>query len=145
MASLRGPGHARHEGMALVRMGPYAGADMAQAATSAQEGDGNVRRGIETVERAVGSLERLVDRFGEVARGVETFGEVTRRTAAQGAEVVEHIIETSRIAADVAGEAQTVSAATEEQLASMEEIASSSHRLAGMAEEQDELLRRFRL
>lgn len=34
-ASLRGPGHARHEGMALVRMGPYAGADMAQADTIA--------------------------------------------------------------------------------------------------------------
>ncbi|EFQ24725.1 methyl-accepting chemotaxis sensory transducer [Aminomonas paucivorans DSM 12260] len=120
-------------------------ADMAQAATSAQEGDGNVRRGIETVERAVGSLERLVDRFGEVARGVETFGEVTRRTAAQGAEVVEHITETSRIAADVAGEAQTVSAATEEQLASMEEIASSSHNLSKLALEQDALLRQFRL
>ena len=120
-------------------------ADMAQAATSAQEGDGNVRRGIETVERAVGSLERLVDRFDEVARGVETFGEVTRRTAAQGAEVVEHITETSRIAADVAGEAQTVSAATEEQLASMEEIASSSHNLSKLALEQDALLRQFRL
>ncbi len=120
-------------------------ADMAQAATSAQEGDGNVRRGIETVERAVGSLERLVDRFGEVARGVETFGEVTRRTATQGAEVVEHITETSRIAADVAGEAQTVSAATEEQLASMEEIASSSHNLSKLALEQDALLRQFRL
>ena len=30
-ASLRGPGHARHEGMAAVRMGPYAGLPSAQA------------------------------------------------------------------------------------------------------------------
>ena len=119
--------------------------DMARASVSAREGDENVRRGIETVERAVGSLERLAGSFGEMARGVETFGEVTRRATEQGQEAAEHIEETRRIAGEVAGEAQTVSAATEEQLASMEEIASSSHRLAGMAEEQDELLRRFRL
>ena len=30
-ASLRGPGHARHEGMAAVRMGPYDGSDLAAA------------------------------------------------------------------------------------------------------------------
>lgn len=30
-ASLKGPGHARHEGMAAVRMGPYAGLPAAQA------------------------------------------------------------------------------------------------------------------
>lgn len=34
-ASLRGPGHARHEGMAAIRMGPYAGPEAAQGDATA--------------------------------------------------------------------------------------------------------------
>ena len=43
------------------------------------------------------------------------------------------------------GEVQTVSAATEEQAASMEEIASSSHALANLAQNLQTAVNKFRV
>jgi methyl-accepting chemotaxis protein len=59
--------------------------------------------------------------------------------------VVQSVQRIESISRETAGHTQTVSAATEEQSASMEEIATSSQALAKMAEEMQQTVGRFRL
>ena len=64
----------------------------------------------------------------------------------QGSEqIVTSVHTVSNLSEAAMGEAQTVSAATEEQSASMEEIASSSRALANLAQDLQEAVNRFRL
>jgi methyl-accepting chemotaxis protein len=60
-------------------------------------------------------------------------------------EVVSYVTQISNIASEAAGAAHNVSAATQEQLASMEEIASSAGMLSKMAEELQGQVGKFKV
>ena len=65
---------------------------------------------------------------------------------AQGSQkIVESVNKIDGFSKKSAGEAESVSAATEEQLASMEEIATSSRALAKMAEELTQAVGKFKV
>jgi methyl-accepting chemotaxis protein len=65
---------------------------------------------------------------------------------AQGSQrIVESVSKIDGLSKKSAGEAQNVSAATEEQLASMEEIATSSRALATLAQELQGAVSKFRV
>ena len=65
---------------------------------------------------------------------------------AQGSQkIVESVHRIDGLSKKSAGEAQSVSAATEEQLASMEEIATSSRALATLAQELQTAVAKFRV
>lgn len=107
--------------------------NMQSAVQVMQSGVVNVNNGTQIV-RGAG------DSFKEIARVVLTMNEqvaaITQmldRIASESDTLVTSIEEVDRISRDNAGESQTISAATEEQSAAMQEIASASAALAHMS------------
>ena len=83
-------------------------------------------------------VEQVVDETNEMERTVASLANNTSTIA----EAINKISEMSR---NVASEAETVSAATEEQTATMNEIASASRRLTEMAEGMETSVARFKI
>lgn len=101
--------------------------------------------GLQTFEQAgdafsdiYNSVEGVRGQFEEVSASVQQIYAGTHN-------LVRLMDEIENITKDSTGNTQTVAAAAEEQLASMEEIASSSNSLANMAEELQEQISRFKI
>ncbi|MFD1175093.1 methyl-accepting chemotaxis protein [Paenibacillus puldeungensis] len=119
--------------------------EMKQAADTMEEVKDKVSEGIIAVDQSGKS-------FSSISESVVSAAEVMRAAAAtmQGvaneANAVEGAIDQIRsLSEEAAGNTQTISAAAEEQLASVEEIASSSADLSKMAEQLQELVGRFKV
>lgn len=116
-----------------------------QAVLAMDEGTRGVKTGTESVNQAgqafyeiVGLVTRLADQVGEISQAIQQLDGGSQH-------IVLAVKEIDQLTHAAVGEAQTVSAATEEQSASMEEIASSSENLANMAHELQVAIRKFRI
>ncbi|MGP1470106.1 MAG: methyl-accepting chemotaxis protein [Schwartzia sp. (in: firmicutes)] len=119
--------------------------DMAMAVAASGEGAESVAQGLVSVRVAdegfqaiFASIEALEKGIGEIAAGVQQMDTETKVVDTQ----VASIRETSTKNAD---HAQSVSAATEEQSASMEEIAASARHLSDLAEGLNQETKKFQV
>ncbi|WP_145048689.1 methyl-accepting chemotaxis protein [Paenibacillus xylanexedens] len=142
------------------------GALAEQAASSAKQVTtliGNINEGIRQADHsmveAVGEVTKGMNvmntagqLFDEITLSVDTVNTKVNEVSAMADEIVEEtsrvvvkIEDISKVSRDTAEGAQTVSAATEQQLASMQEISSSSTYLARMASRLQELTEKFKI
>lgn len=120
-------------------------ADMESAVQASETGAASVQRGIETVRSAdevfgsiVGSIDELTEEITGISQGIDRMAEENDRmlTASQT------IAEISNKNSD---DSQSVSAATEEQTASVQEIAEASRNLARLAADLQGEVGKFKL
>jgi methyl-accepting chemotaxis protein len=107
--------------------------DTDKAVVAMNEGVREVQLGTEVVNNAGTAFREIVTLVTEVSGQVkETFSTV-EQMAFSSQQIVGAATRIDNLSKEASGEAQTVSAATEEQLAAIEEIASSSQSLAKLA------------
>ncbi len=104
-----------------------------------------VSRGSESIRHAGELFETIRGMLGQVAEQSTTMNETVGMIAEESANAVEAMAQISETTAATADNTHDVSSATQEQLASMEEIASSSSALSKLAEDMQELMSRFKI
>ncbi len=117
--------------------------DTEKAVEAMNDGTREVNKGTEAVNDAGMAFREIADLVTQISSQVKDISEAIQQTAAGNQQIVDAVKKIDALGKRSAGEAQNVSAATEEQLASMEEIASSSQALARLAEEMQTAVRRF--
>ena len=110
-----------------------------------QTGTKEVKTGAEVVNLAGGAFREIANLVVQVADQVETSSKAMDKMIAESQRIVTASEQINQISSKSAGEAQSVSAATEEQLASMEEIASSSQALAQLAQDLQQEVAKFKV
>ncbi|MFD1179277.1 methyl-accepting chemotaxis protein [Paenibacillus puldeungensis] len=119
--------------------------EMERAITSMDSAINGVREGREAFDVSGRSFSRIREAVQGAAVKMENVA-VSAKELAQGAEKVTDSIKDIRlISEETAGNTQTISAAAQEQLASVEEIASSSADLSRMAEKLRTLIHKFKI
>lgn len=104
-----------------------------------------VHSGLAVVDDAGRSFGKIEHAVGEVVRQIENVSGILQRLAGGTGQVNESISEVQHVARESAMNAQNISAATQEQLASMEEISSSSQALASLADDLQNVIRQFKI
>ncbi|MBR6906464.1 MAG: methyl-accepting chemotaxis protein, partial [Selenomonadaceae bacterium] len=119
--------------------------DMAQAVEASMTGAESVQKGIATVQSADEVFQSMVDTIDHLVHEIETIASAIQKMASEN----ENMLNASVTIRDTSGknsdEAQSVSAATEQQSASMHEIADASRSLARLAGELQAEMKRFKL
>ena len=119
--------------------------DTDKAVSAMQQGTQEVKTGAEVVNAAGASFLEIADLVTEVSDQVKQISTAIHEMAGGSQKIVESVHKINDLSKKSAGEAQSVSAATEEQLASMEEIATSSRALATLAQELQAAVGKFRM
>jgi len=112
---------------------------------SMQNGMEEVTEGIEIVNASGASFERIQKAVNNVTSQIREVSAAARQMSAATDQAVRSIGQIAKIAEVTAEGVQNVSAASEEQLASMEEISVSAASLAKMALELQDAVRRFKV
>ncbi len=115
------------------------------AAAEMEQGTLEVQKGIQLIEVAGDSFEDILHKIQQVEHDIREVTESTSDIMTDTQKVVSGISVISEIAKEHSAGTQSVAAATEQQLASMEEITSSSGALTALADELKELIGKFRL
>lgn len=116
-----------------------------EAVRAADSGANNVQLGIEVVNKAGEAFKEIAESVTKVSSQVQEVSATTQQMASSSQQVVSSIREIDSISKENSEQTQTVSAATEEQTASVEQIASASQSLAGLAEELQNAVSKFRI
>ena len=119
--------------------------DTEKAVKDMEAGVEVVRVGTENIISMGEAFRRIMDIVEKVSQQMQGISTATRTMARNGEEIVEHIRIISDTSKSSAEEAETVSAATEEQTASVHEIASESTNLARMANELQQEVKKFKI
>ena len=119
--------------------------DTDNAVQSMNQGTQEVKTGAEVVNSAGESFREIADLVTEVSVQVKQISAAIHEMASGSQKIVESVNKIDQLSKKSTEEAQGVSAATEEQLASMEEIATSSRTLAGLAQELQTAVTKFRI
>ena len=119
--------------------------ETAEVAQSTEDGSREVGIGMAVVREAGDAFERIREAADDVAAAVEQVHGRSTSIARQSQAAVESIRSIRYIAGRAASSTQEVSAHTEEQYASMEEVVSAAAMLSAMAEELRQLLAKFRV
>ncbi|MFT4415823.1 methyl-accepting chemotaxis protein [Fredinandcohnia humi] len=120
-------------------------ADTKQAVESMNKGTEETEKGINVVNDAGGSFKQIQQFVDNISTQIQEVSASIEQMSQGAQQVVEAVSEIDEIANKTTHQSQDVSAATEEQLASMQEIASSAASLSFMAEELQEAVKKFRL
>ncbi|OKP85398.1 hypothetical protein A3844_16560 [Paenibacillus helianthi] len=120
-------------------------AEMQQATVTMEDARGKVSEGILAVDSTGRSFSRIRRAVKGAAEKIEAMKGAVGTLTAEAVSMQAAISEIQGISQEAAGNTETISAAAEEQLASVEEIASSSADLSHLAEELQKLVGRFRL
>lgn len=119
--------------------------DTAKAVVAMNDGTREVKTGAEVVNTAGGAFREIADLVMQVSAQVGDISAAIQQTAAGSQHIVGAVKKIDELSRKSAGEAQGVSAAAEEQLASMEEVATSSEALAKLAQELQTAVVKFRV
>lgn len=120
-------------------------AETDKAVLTMNEGTQEAKMGAEVVNTAGKSFANIAALVEHVLTEVSGISTAIDKMVDSSNSVVSEIRGINQIGKDTAGQTQTVSAATEEQSASMEEIASSSKTLAILAEELQTIVHQFKV
>lgn len=118
--------------------------DTEEAVAGMQQSSKDVQVGAKNIISMGEAFRRIIDIVGKVSEQVDGISKEISGLAKNGEDIVEHMRVISKSSSGAAEEAQTVSAATEEQSASIDEIANASHRLAEMAGGLQQEVQKFR-
>ncbi|ELK43584.1 methyl-accepting chemotaxis protein, partial [Brevibacillus agri BAB-2500] len=116
-----------------------------QAVLSMEQGTKEVALGLTVVNNAGKSFEQIQDAVAQVASQIQEVKLYSEQMSAGTEKVVELVSVIEQVAESSADGTQSVSAATEEQLAAMEEVNSSAASLARIAEELQSHVSRFKI
>lgn len=119
--------------------------EVGRTAEKVTKGAGEVKEGIEIVQSAGQSFQSIEMAMEDVLKRIGAVTETTDRLSLNSNNLVHVFNEITHITESAADGTQGVSAAAQEQLATMEEISSSSKALAGLSEELLILTSRFKL
>lgn len=119
--------------------------DTKQTMNSVISAKGEVKEGLVVVHEAGGAFQKIENSITEVVTQINDVTNLVKNLTAGTSEIETAISGVKEVAETAAGSTQTVSAATQEQLASMEEIAAASQILAQNAEELQHLIQKFKI
>lgn len=119
--------------------------DTAKAVQAMNEGTKEVQVGAASVNTTGKIFREIVQQVQRVSAQGKEMADAVQEMTAGSKKIVDAVKNIEHLNAKSAEESQTVSAATEEQSASMEEIASSSQALAKLAQEMQESVKRFQV
>lgn len=119
--------------------------DTLQAVSAMQQGTQEVTAGLQAVSAAGDSFRSIVHTIQEVSSQVKVIASAIEEMAQGSVHVSEAIQKIEVVSQETMGQTQSVSAATEEQSATMEEIAASSRSLVGLASELQKAIERFKI
>lgn len=119
--------------------------DTEKAVVAMNNGTQEVKTGAEVVNASGTAFKQIAELITEVSGQFEGISVTIHQMEGESRKIVSAVSDIDTLSKNAAGEAETVSAATEEQLASMEEIASSSQSLSQLAQELQNLIRKFRI
>ncbi|CAM3452811.1 MULTISPECIES: methyl-accepting chemotaxis protein [Saccharibacillus] len=106
---------------------------------------GEVQSGLEIVGEAGRSFDKIERAVGEAVAQIGKVTETLERLSGGTGQVNDAIVDVQSIARESAMNTQNISAATEQQLASMEEISSSSQALAVLADDLQTIIKQFKI
>lgn len=104
-----------------------------------------VSSGLETATETRQRFDSIISSIQEMTSQIETMNRTAQDIAKKSEEVTNTVNNMTNIAKHTSEHTMSVGAATEETLASMEEVSSSATALTTMAEELQELIRRFKV
>lgn len=116
-----------------------------EAVKAMEEGTHEVKLGTEIINTAGRSFDEIVMMVQQVSGQVGEISVAIQEMASGSKQVVSSMKELDEIGRNTAGHAQTVSAATQEQATTIEEIAGSSQVLGKMAEELRSAVQQFEI
>lgn len=116
-----------------------------KAVVAMNDGTREVKVGSEVVHTAGQAFTEIVGLVEKVSGQVKGILAAMKLMASESEMIVDSVRDIDRISKEAAGHTQTVSAATEEQAASMQEIASASQALVKMADELQGAVKKFKL
>ncbi|WP_052092361.1 methyl-accepting chemotaxis protein [Paenibacillus sp. FSL H7-0357] len=119
--------------------------EMQQATVTMEDAKEKVSAGILAVDTTGRSLSRIRRAVKGAAEKIEAMDGAVHTLSAEAASMEKAIGELQGISKEAAGNTETISAAAQEQLASVEEIASSTAGLSQLAGELQKLAGRFKL
>ncbi|WP_405104958.1 methyl-accepting chemotaxis protein [Paenibacillus sp. FSL K6-1217] len=119
--------------------------EMMQATATMEDAKSKVMDGIMAVDTTGRSFSRIRRAVKGAAEKIEAMNEAVRTLTAEADSMEQAIGEISGITEAAAGNTETISAAAQQQLASVEEIASSTADLSRQADELQQLVGRFKL
>lgn len=119
--------------------------DTKQTMNSVISATGEVKEGLVVVHEAGGAFQKIENSITEVVTQINDVTNLVKNLTVGASEIETAISGVKEVAETAAGGTQTVSAATQEQLASMEEIAAASQILAQNAEELQHLIQKFKI
>jgi methyl-accepting chemotaxis protein len=117
--------------------------DTDKAVLAMSQGTKEVKLGTEVVNAAGQAFQEIVFLVTKISDQVKEISVAIDQMASGSQQIVGSVNRIDDLSKKAVEEAQTVSAATEEQSASMEEIASSSHSLAQLAMDLQEVVSKF--
>lgn len=120
-------------------------AETSKVVMAMDTGTKELATGINVVNAAGESFAQIHHSVSEVATKIKYVSTVSKKVSTQSNQVVESISSIQTVAEASVSGTQNVSAASEEQLASMEEINASAVSLAKMAEELQNLVGKFKV
>ncbi len=115
------------------------------AVHSMQEGVDNVRDGTGAVDGAGKTFQKIIGMVTEVARGSEQMETIVANLVESTGVITKSVENINVKSREVARESETVSAASQEQTATMHEIADASRSLAEMAQEMQTVIGKFKI
>lgn len=115
-----------------------AGTAMNSSMQQVQQSTDSVQKAGEAFQEIVGSLQNVNEQVHEVSASAE-------QMSASGGQVAASLDELARIGRNASGHSQSVAASSEEQMASMQEIAGSAATLQSIADDLEKEVRVFRL
>lgn len=119
--------------------------DTDKAVVAMNDGTREAKLGAEVVNASGEAFREIVVRITKMSEQVQEISSATDRMGAGSEQIVGAVQQIDRLCKSAVVEAHTVSVATEEQSASMEEIASASHALANMAQELEGAVHKFKI
>lgn len=104
-----------------------------------------VQAGLNVVNHAGSSFQKIEQAVNRFVSQIEDISGALGKLAGGAANINASIVEVRDVARDSAAISQNISAATEQQLASMQEISSSAQALASLADELQKIMNQFKI
>ncbi|MCY8808861.1 methyl-accepting chemotaxis protein [Bacillus atrophaeus] len=104
-----------------------------------------VKEGLNITDQTASSFKKIFDMTTQISSELQNMNATVEQLSAGSQEVSTAVDDISAVAKESTESIQDIAASAEEQLASMEEISSSAETLANMAEELQEITKKFKI
>lgn len=121
------------------------GSEISFAVTTVEKANGEVSKGKQSAEHTQQGFQVIIDKLHTVKTGIEQISVAIDETAKGTQGMVSSVENISAVSEETAATTHTVAAAAEEQNASMNEINNGAGALAKLAQDLNEVVKRFKL